>query len=363
MPESADGVAALTVELQTLRRGHGLREPSKLAITPTLARLARVIRRREVDDPTDPNLDAKGVLLDAIGELTGQSLRIASAAFGIGVGNEAPTLTGRRVDVARALEIDVKTVIRREDRLMRTLAHLLVERAHEAHLRDSHSKLERRQPVAESLAVDWLERFRHYYRMWSDLQGVANDFETYLYRRVQDSGDPEIDSYPRSSLGYFARFLVHLERFAEDEGGLWLLSDADAEVAVADAINRITWHPPTGDPDQSWLRTAMRTAPEGELIGFLHAVDTSEVGQEIFGRWERWLARCDCQVEQPAPGCEVHQMIGLCLFYCETMDREWYRIADWYRLPPEQLGSQVTPAPALLRQFPYRLDELKEDGP
>jgi hypothetical protein len=352
--EAAELVQRLVEELKRLRRGEALREPAKLANAHVLRALAKVIRRR--DDDSEAFVDTKGVLLEAIQELTGESLRIACGAFAVGA-NDAPSLTGRRTDVSRELSLDLKTVIRREDRLMVTLAHQVVERATVSQLRDSRTKLERRDDGAESLAVDWLDRFRHYYRMWSDLQGLANDFKAYLYRRDRDPNDPEIESYPRSSLWYFALFLVHLDRFTEEEGGLWLLSDADAEVALADAINRITWHPPAGDPDHSWLRTAIRATPGAELIGFLHVVDTTGVGPELLGRWERWLAACSCDLDEPDPECQVHEVVRLAERYCETIDREWYRIADWYRLPPQEIGTKVTATPTLFEDWTYRMDE------
>lgn len=31
------------------------------------------------------------------------------------------------------------------------------------------------------------------------------------------------------------------------------------------------------------------------------------------------------------PGCQVHETIVACHEYCDAIDAEWLRIADWYR--------------------------------
>src|SRR6266498_282524 len=151
----------LRKELVKVRKGAGMREPGRLSACPTLIQLAATIRRRRPEDDTDPLVDAMDVLMEAAQELTSDSRRIFTTMFAIG--------EGRRATLAKALGVDTKTIRRREDRVLATVAYSIVEREQTIRLREAHSRLERRQPLEATLAVDWLDRFRHYYRIWTDL--------------------------------------------------------------------------------------------------------------------------------------------------------------------------------------------------
>lgn len=72
----------------------------------------------------------------------------------------------------------------------------------------------------------------------------------------------------------------------EREGGLWLLSDPDNDVAAADAIYRIGLHVPLGETDNSWLRTLLLDTPHQELDGFGDALITAgERRRELMAAW------------------------------------------------------------------------------
>lgn len=43
------------------------------------------------------------------------------------------------------------------------------------------------------------------------------------------------------------------------------------------------------------------------------------------------MAACQCEDdEHPVADCRVHALIKACQSYCELVDAEWYKIADWY---------------------------------
>ena len=81
---------------------------------------------------------------------------------------------------------------------------------------------------------------------------------------------------------------------------------------------------------------------------FLTNLPVTEFGQTTLQEWREWVTSCSCTwVEQndeatyfPIPGsddgiaegCEVHQVILACNNYCDLIDREWRKIADWYHL-------------------------------
>ncbi len=356
----------LRKELVKVRKGAGMREPGRLSACPTLIQLAATIRRRRPEDDTDPLVDAMDVLMEAAQELTSDSRRIFTTMFAIGEGRQLPRLEDRRATLAKALGVDTKTIRRREDRVLATVAYSIVEREQTIRLREAHSRLERRQPLEATLAVDWLDRFRHYYRIWTDLSGLRNDFAAFVTRHAEHPDDDAVEVYGPSSLHYFTRFVAHLEQFVSQEGGLWLFSSPDTEVVISDAVYEIAWHPPADDLEQSWLRTELHAVPEEEKHPFIERLRSQRKGQAFIARWNDWLRACasdpGCVPSDPAKRCDVHRVIALCDHYLEVVEREWNMIGDWYHLPPEQVAGKSLPAEALFKQYDYRLPGLDRYG-
>lgn len=247
---------------------------------------------------------------------------------------------------------------RHQDELLNIAADELYRMEQEYRARAVRSRLERQDPVESHLAFDWLERFEDYYRMWTALSGLANDLMAFLTRRCKDPEDSGLGSYQRSSLWYYARFLVALARFEADRGGLWLLADAEEEQAVAEAVYLISWHPPLSDLDQSRLRLILDAAPANELAAFIEALDISEPGEVIQSRWNAWVAGCHCHPDTPKEECEVHRVIGQCHRYMKLVDDNWYRIADWYQRAPSGTGFSSEDLVKLFGRFPYHLKEF-----
>ena len=360
-------VDRLRRELASVRKGAGLREPGRIGKCRALILLAAAIRRRTPEDDADPLVDARDVLMEAAKELTADSRRIFTMMFALGRDGELPGLEARRATLARQLGISVRNMQDREDRIVGTVAYFIVEWEQTTRLRQAHGRLERRQPVEASLAIDWLGRFRHYYRMWTDLSGLRNDYSAFLIRHHEHPDEDAVEVYGPSSLHYFTRFLAHLEQFVSQEGGLWLFSSPDTEVAVSDAVYEIGFHPPSDDLEQSWLRTELHAVTEEEKHPFIQRLQGQRKGRAFLARWNEWLRACAadpaCVPDDPARRCDVHRVMVLCDYYLEVIEREWNIVCDWYHLPPEQVAGEARLSEVLFRQYDYRLPGLEKYSP
>lgn len=254
-----------------------------------------------------------------------------------------------------------------EERLLQELAEALLRLVHERRLRVAHRALERRHPAESRLAVQWVERFEAYYRVWSPVWALGADLTAYRstlleaerpYDRPPGTLGPEdpgetqegqAEGYGRFALYRFARFLWELQQFMNRYGGMWLLSSAEAEREVIDTVYRIHWHAtPFNERDESWLRNAVQDSRGREMDGFLELVSRTTIGRATHDEWQEWVTTCQCYwnpSEEPTPqehfptaahhegiltACQVHQVVAACGRYCDLVDTEWRRIADWY---------------------------------
>jgi hypothetical protein len=81
---------------------------------------------------------------------------------------------------------------------------------------------------------------------------------------------------------------------------------------------------------------------------FLTNLTKTKFGRITLQEWKEWVLSCSCSWQEsddgatyfPIPGsddgiavdCEVHQVVLACNNYCDLIDREWRKIADWYHL-------------------------------
>jgi hypothetical protein len=220
--------------------------------------------------------------------------------------------------------------------------------------------------------VAWVERFEAYYRIWTPIIALGGDLTAYRstlieadrpYDREPGTEGPDdpgytqevqADGYARQALYQYACFEWELKQFIQRYGGLWLFSDAATETAVSSAIYRIGWHvTPFNERDQSWLRSTIADSRGGELHHFLDLLDRTSIGQATNLEWQQWVGTCRCQWELGSvpvegdrleyfptsahhdgiePACQMHQVIAACGSYCDLIDQDWHRIADWYHL-------------------------------
>ncbi len=242
---------------------------------------------------------------------------------------------------------------------------LLIVQEHYERL--AHLALERRLPTESRLAIAWLERFEAYYRIWTPVSGVGNDLSAYRatllegdrpYDRPPGTEGPDDPGYTqeRQAEGYitvavwhYTNVLCGVKQLMDRYGGMWLLSDAKAEEALAQAVYGLNWHNPNNERDDSYLRLAWDKA-KGELDHFLRLASKDPTLAAILSEWTDWASGCSCiwdvnhEVDTEhfptyrhhpdiKKGCPLHDLVRACNDYCTLIDDDWQRIADWYELP------------------------------
>ncbi len=248
---------------------------------------------------------------------------------------------------------------RRVQPLLNLLADELVEYDTTYRMRNTHERLAAKLLASPTLAVMWLDRFHYYYRMWSDLSGLANDLTVYLRARHDPAtANTQLERRRRTSLWFLARFFLHLDQFVDQRGGLWLLSDEEQAQLVADSVYFLGFHPPFTEHDVSWLSFAALEQPIPAFHLFNSKLDQDDTGRLMLARWRAWLETCQCDDQAPSEGCEVHIVMRHCERYLEIIDAEWNRIVEWFTGPPAK--SVITPEQVAEMNQRWRLPPVDE---
>jgi hypothetical protein len=291
----------------------------------------------------------EALIRQAIEALGGGTLGdVAEYTFGLLQGTKLLPAPERRKRAAKAQNVSVDRFRKAYERpVIEQVAEGVLALCHNGKLRQARVDMERRHPADSRLAVQWVERFEAYNRIWTPVWKLAADLEAAIDTRYEQPSehlpwdpnsarafDPEdqASGYARFALHAYAWYQLELKKFMTRHGGLWLLSDADAEVQASDAIYRIGWHNPLNEEDDSWLRRQLADSRHEEQEHFAHLLDTVGIGQRIHAEWQEYVAGCMCpSIDGPVEGCQPHAAIAACKEYCELIDSEWLKIADWYR--------------------------------
>lgn len=364
--------AALTEDLTRLREG-GLRRLPGLRL-PALGAVAHYL-----DEQAETAPGVELALRKAVQRLGGGDYGDAAEhLFGLSQGTRARSSAERRELAAGAINRTADTFRKRYEKdLLSEIANQVLALCAEARLRETHTQLERRHPAESRLAVQWVERFEAYNRIWTPVWALGADLTAYRstlletdrpYDRAAGTNGPDdrgytqeeqAEGYARFALFRYAWFEWELRQFMIRHGGLWLLSSSEAETEVADCVYRVSWHvTPFNERDQSWLRSTIGETKGLEMDHFLRILASTSTGQETHREWQEWAASCRCvwdpgvesdeqqghfptRHRHPAisSDCQVHQVIQACSDYCELVDREWLKIADWYHLNATQRRS------------------------
>ena len=352
-------------ELGTLRE-KGLTKLRSLAL-PELSRVSRLV----VDDErADEVVAIEATLRQAVERLGGGSYGEGTGLlFGLvgGARNLGPR--ERREKAADELGMSAETLrTAHQKSIVSDVATQVLALVADQRRREARTQLERRHPAESRLAVEWVERFEAYYRLWTPAYALAADLTAYRstlleadrpYDRAPGTSGPDdpgytqeeqAEGYARFALYRYATFELILHQFMTRYGGLWLLSSHAAEKTVEDSIYRIAWHiSPFNERDQSWLRSAAHDTRNQGAHGFLSVVANTETGQARHVEWQQWVATCGCTwpldeapeeeyfpTSQSRTGidsaCQMHQVVSACENYCRTIEDEWSRIADWYHI-------------------------------
>lgn len=315
--------------------------------TPALRQVALLL---DLCDPGDEEpAPIVALLRQAVAGLGGGTEQeIAEYALGL-VPGTALWRPGQRLGKAAGLA-DVSVDAFRKEPLKEVLsyvAELILGLCHDAELRRANVEMTaRRHPADSRLAVQWVERFEAYYRVWTPAYALAADLEAALEVYTHEPADhlpwdpdsdepymPEMEArgYARSALYWYTRFLLEVKRFTTSKGGMWLASSVETEEAISDAVYRIGWHNDFNDDDDSWLRRHLADSRREEVDHFTDVILAFPRGVRLHEQWQRLVAAGVDVPEDKRDGSQVWLAIQACHDYTRLVDEDWLRIADWYR--------------------------------
>ncbi|MEU6564659.1 hypothetical protein [Nocardia nova] len=292
----------------------------------------------------------------AVGHLGGGAFEEAAAySFGLATGVKYAPVGERRRQAADVMGMMPDTFRKGpEKEVVEHTAEAVLALCYDATMRRTHLAMERRRPADSRLAVAWVERFEAYYRIWTPVYALAADLRAALKTYQEEPADhlpwdpdseqpfdpvKEAQGYARSALHWHARYLLDVQRFIVKHGGLWLLSDAEVESEVSDAIYRIGWHNPINEENESWLRRTLATRQLEEAQLFYRALETSGEGETIHAIWQKFVLDGHyAELTGDTSKSQVHNTIRACDDYIAKIDEDWLKIADWYapgQAPPK----------------------------
>jgi hypothetical protein len=328
IPSPQQLASTLSVLLRTGVTTEGLLSAEAICTLP-------IVRAKAASDtPEDQAVAALGLIREAAVRVDGETHGAATILLGLAPGTRGSLLKDRRARAAAALFLSPEHLRKeREPVLIKAVADELYAADSAWRRRQQRRDGGERPPARSALGVDWLAQHRSYRRIWTPVSGMRNDVVILVrYLRAEEEDQPAIADRLCTITWHYTRFLLELAAFVEREGGLWLLSDPDQEVAAADAIYRIGLHVPLGESDDSWLRTLLLDAPHQELDGFSDVlIAAGERRRELMAAWVEWARACTADLGQPHPRCELHAWLAACDEFIGLIDEDWYRVADWYR--------------------------------
>ncbi len=372
-PPDADAIVA---DLKELRR-RGIVQLTNIA-APALRRAVHASGRIEPETKVTAYM-VETMLRDAVPRIGGDAADATALLLGLAEGarSDSPVELRRAAHEMMSKCSDNHWRQYWEKQFFGQIAQILLGDIHTHQLRQAQLRRDVRTPVGSRLAVEWLTRFEAMYRIWTPVTGIGNDLTAYRstlfeparpWDRAANPDDTDDDSYTqeRQAAGYVTAALFHHtaalvaeRRFSIEFGGLWLLSDAQAETDIADAMHRIRLATPNNERDDSYLRGLLTDDVAGELHQFLEAVGADPIAMAIHNEWQAWTATCVCtwapgdrhgrepfptHLNHPNidPNCDVHQLIAACGDYCLILGEAWDQIADWYHDVPVPTRTDTT---------------------
>jgi hypothetical protein len=255
----------------------------------------------------------------------------------------------RREEAAVQYGVVLETFRKKPEReLLGQIAEAVLGICHDARLRRTRLDMEtRRHPADSRLAVQWVERFEAYYRIWTPAYALAANLEAALETYLEQPSDhlpwdatkarpydPEVQArgYARSALYNLTQFHLEVRRFMSKHGGLWLLSDPQIEEDVSSAVYRIAWHNPLNDEHESFLRRHLADTRHEETEHFWNVIQGLPEGLRIYELWQDMVREgVGLTTDEEKAGSQVWLTIAACSDYARLIDEDWLRIADWYR--------------------------------
>jgi hypothetical protein len=338
----------LVTDLKVLRE-KGLIRLRSLRL-PALQQAARACGESEQEQHDPPAIES--TLRRAVEQLGGEMGEACGYLFGLVPGTRGWKPKDLRERAASLYQMQPETFRKEPEQLhVGQVAEQVLKLCHEQRLRAERVKLERRHPADSRLAIQWLDRFEAYYRMWTPISRLGEDLKAAIAtRREPETEHPPWDpegtepgnedwkgqadqarGYVRGALYAYAWYKLELQRFMVRHGGLWIFSEAEVEQEIADCIYKISWYTTFNTEDDSWLRRLLAQAQFEEELSFVELLRAMPIGPSVHQEWQEFAASCRCEDnEHPKDDCRVHALIRACERYCQLVDEEWYKIADWY---------------------------------
>jgi hypothetical protein len=315
---------------------------------PALQQAAQACGESEQEQHDPPAIES--MLRRAVEQLGGELEEACAYLFGLVPGTRSWKPKDLRERAASLYNLQPETFRKDREQLhVGQLAEQILKLCHEQRLRLERVNLERRHPADSRLAVQWLDRFEAYYRIWTPIQRLGGDLQAAIEtRRDPDVGhapwdtDGQVDrhwtgpegqaqGYVRGALYAYAWFQLELQRFMVRHGGLWIFSDPETEQEVADSIYKISWYTTFNMEDESWLRRLLAQSQFEEELSFVELLRAVPDRPNVHQDWQEFAATCRCQDDAHVQeDCRVHALLQACERYCRLVDEEWYKIADWY---------------------------------
>lgn len=327
VPTSAELAAELSGLLRTGVTTH------RLSYCPALLALA-VTRAKAASEQTDDLAVAAATLIrEATTRVDDDTNGPAATLLSLAAGTRGSLLKDRRRWAAEAMHVSPEHLRKdREQALIEAVADELYAADSAYRLRHRHRTATEHSPERSALGVDWLAQHRSYRRIWTPLSGMRNDLHMLRrYLAAEGEDQPAIADRLANITWQWARFLAALQSFIHEQGGLWLLTDAESEIAAADAIYKLQFYVPLGETDCSWLRILLAETPHGELDGFGdRLIAAGERRKELMAAWIAW-ASCEDYSEPSDCACSLHAWFQAAEDFIRLIDRDWYQVADYYR--------------------------------
>ncbi|MFV0632733.1 hypothetical protein [Demequina sp.] len=315
---------------------------------PALLRSARLVDGVEVDSNQPAAITA--LLRAAVDRFGGGSLQeAAELLLGLAPGTALWSSKMRREEAAERYGVTYETFRKKPEReLLGQIAEVILEFCHDGALRAARLQMERRRHPADSrLAVQWVERFEAYNRLWTPAYALAANLEAALDTYLEEPQDhlpwnpnsaraydpiEAARDYARSALYNLGQFLLELKRFKSRHGGMWLMSDSETETDVSDAVYRIGWHNDLTYDQESFLRRQLADSRHEEQDHFWAVFAALPEGLRIHDQWQDMVkAGVGMSSTDEKARSQVWLTIAACQDYMRIVDEDWVKIADWYR--------------------------------
>lgn len=330
----------LAAQLQKMRERDGLADEGRLVReSPLLLRLAERLLDFEGSEERPVVPRARQLLDDALHTLAPVSQDILRA--GLNWKKEPKGKDQRLTELAAEWHYsEARPLLDRERGLYLPLADALLETVEIARSRRAHQALARGDGDQAAAALFVAEQFRYYYRIFTPMGGVGSDLQAYLAFRARDPQGRLPDSLLDAALWHYAHWRLAVENFIADLGGNWIASAPDVEADIVAQFDIAQRRLPFSDWDDSQLRIALRQAADSEFVPFIANLRAARLHARYRRRLKTWVLRCDCSLRRPKRQCEPHQVIGATRRFTVLIDQEWYRLAQWYHLPPDTVSAE-----------------------